>query len=49
MNLTIEVNVDAKKDEVKKSINIKTDTEGNITGADVVPDGSNEDTTGGDE
>ena len=28
MNLTIEVNVDAKKDEVKKSINIKTDTEG---------------------
>ena len=38
MNLTVAVSVDAKKDETKKTITIKTDAEGNITGADVTPE-----------
>lgn len=42
INLNLAVNVDAGKGEVKKSISIKTDKDGNITGADVVPDGGDE-------
>ena len=38
MNLTVAVTVDAKKEEVKKSISIQTDKDGNITGADVTPE-----------
>ena len=40
MNLI--VNVDARKDEVKKKISIKTDADGNIIGADVVQEETEE-------
>lgn len=40
MNLI--VNVDARKDEVKKKISIKTDADGNIIGADVIPEEAEE-------
>lgn len=43
MNLI--VNVDARKDEVKKRISIQTDADGNITGADVVPEDEDDDET----
>ena len=38
MNLTVAVSVDAKKDETKKTITIKTGCRRNITGADVTPE-----------
>lgn len=54
MNLTVAVNVDAKAAEVKKTITVATDEQGNITGGVVIPEtepGTGEDKPkkGGDE